>query len=415
VRGPGRPGLNLLEGVVDFLKVMGATGAAFPGRRWGLVLLFVGIGVGARLAFSPLLEQNTPFITLFPAIAASAWVAGRIGGVVATFLSVSLVNVFIMGPPWAPAIRTPADVSAFVLFVGVGLLITWLADSARASAEGHRESQERLQVLLAREEAARRQAESANVVRDQFLATVSHELRTPLNAVIGWAHMLRTRPMGPELIQQAVTVIERNALRQAKLVDDLLDISRILASRIRLDVALFSLSQAIGEAIDSLRLDAESSGVGLELEVEDTPVAIVGDRRRIEQVVFNLVGNAIKFTAPAGRVAVRLVRSEDEHTAVLTVSDTGVGIARDFLPYVFDAFRQEETGTMREKGGLGLGLAIARQITELHGGSLAAASEGKGRGATFTVRLPLPGGELTAPAHDQPDATERLEIGDQVG
>ena len=240
--------------------------------------------------------------------------------------------------------------------------------------------------LARREESARRAAEEASRAKDEFLSTLSHELRTPLNAVVGWSHLLRTGAVPEEQRERAFETIERNARAQAKLIEDLLDLSRIAQGKLVLAVGPVEVVRVVEAALDSVRLAVEAKGVRLQ-PVLDSHATIVGDADRLQQVVWNLLSNAIKFTPKHGRVQVRVSRSESY--VEVAVADNGQGIAPEFLPHVFDRFRQADGAINRQAGGLGLGLAIVRSLVELHGGSVTAASDGLGKGATFTVRLPM--------------------------
>ena len=249
-----------------------------------------------------------------------------------------------------------------------------------------RESEERRR-LLVRESAARAEAEEANRLKDEFLATISHELRTPLTAIIGWSHMLCHAGLDEATTQRGLETIERNAKIQAQLVDDLLDVSHVVTGKLSLSLAPVDLMSVVGAAVDSVRPSAESKGVRLEVALDSSASRVAGDAGRLQQVVWTLLSNAVKFTEPGGRVGVRLRREGLD--AELSVCDDGCGISPDFLPYVFDRFRQGDQSTTRVYGGLGLGLSIVRHLVELHGGTVSAESEGEGRGSTFIVRLPL--------------------------
>lgn len=273
-------------------------------------------------------------------------------------------------------------------FLGTAIDIT-----ARKLAEEERERSLQL------EQQARHEAEEASRLKDEFLATVSHELRTPLNAMLGWANLLRSGTVPQDRQDRALETIERNARSQAQLIEDLLDMSRILSGKLRLDIEPLDLAVVVGTALDSVRPAASAKGIQLQPTLESSRT-VMGDPNRLQQVVWNLLTNAVKFTPKGGRVQV-LVRCF-ESAVELTVADTGQGIARDFLPHVFDRFRQADGGTTRAKGGLGLGLSIARQLVEMHGGTIAAVSEGKGRGASFTVRLPL---SVTSRREPEPPAS----------
>jgi PAS domain S-box-containing protein len=248
---------------------------------------------------------------------------------------------------------------------------------ARADAEQAATENERLY----------REAQESSRLKDEFLATVSHELRTPLTAVLGWTHMLRTGQFNGDSTVKALETIERNARAQAQLIDDLLDISRIITGKLRIDVRPVNPNAFIEAAIEAVRPAAEAKGVRLQKIMDTSVVAVAGDPVRLQQVIWNLLANAIKFTPRGGRVQITLERV-NSHLEI-AVSDTGQGIAPEFLPHVFDRFRQADQRTTRQHGGMGLGLAIVRHLVELHGGTVEAASAGEGQGATFTVYLPV--------------------------
>jgi len=265
-----------------------------------------------------------------------------------------------------------------------------------ADVTERRQGEEERADLLARERSARREAEAANRAKDEFLAIVSHELRAPLNVMLGWSRMLRGGLLDETSRLHAIDTIERNIRLQVQLIDDLLDVSRIVTGNFRLDVRPTDLAGVIEAAVDSVRAAAHAKGIALERTVEPMPL-ILGDPARLQQVVWNLVSNAVKFTPAGGRVAVRLERLVSQVKVV--IADTGQGIERAMLPYVFDRFWQADAGSTRRHGGLGLGLAIVRHLTEAHDGAVAAESEGPGKGATFTVTLPIrmPGPVLGLP------------------
>ena len=248
-------------------------------------------------------------------------------------------------------------------------------------------------------EAARDAAEAANRLKDQFLANLSHELRTPLNAILGYARLLQTGIIGPDKWRQAIAVIERNAVAQNQLVEDLLDMSRITTGTVHLDPAPVPIASVIRQAVDAVRPAAEGKKLALVLELDPFAGMVSADATRLQQVFWNLLNNAVKFTPPGGRIAVRLERAGAAVEAA--ISDTGIGIPAAFLPFVFEPFRQADARLGRRFGGLGLGLAICRQLVELHGGSIEVTSAGDGQGATFTVRLPACD-TAGAPAPDTP-------------
>jgi signal transduction histidine kinase/DNA-binding response OmpR family regulator len=253
--------------------------------------------------------------------------------------------------------------------------------------------------LFAREQAARAEAEAANRAKDEFLATVSHELRTPLMAMVGWVQLLRAAPLDEALRARAIETISRNARVQTQLVDDLLDVSRIISGKLRLEPRPVDLPVVVSAAVDAVRPAAEAKGIVLDAVLDGRVGAVAGDADRLQQVVWNLLSNAVKFTPAGGRVTVTLSRRDGE--TEVRVSDTGQGIEPEFLPYVFDRFRQADNTSVRRHGGLGLGLAIARHLVELHGGQVRVDSPGEGRGSTFSVRLPAtppPGASGGGPA-----------------
>jgi PAS domain S-box-containing protein len=275
----------------------------------------------------------------------------------------------------------------------------------RKRAEGDRDR------LFMAAEKARTEAEAASRAKDEFLATLSHELRTPLTSIVGWVYLLRSGRLDPAGVARGLETIDRNAMLQAQLVSDILDMSRIMAARFRLNVRPLELAPVVAAAIDSLVPAASAKGIRL-LPILDPSAGVVsGDADRLQQVVWNLLSNAIKFTPPGGRVQVRLARVEGH--AEITVEDTGPGIRPEVLPHVFELFRQGDSSNTRSHGGLGLGLAVVRQLVELHGGTVHAASAGAGAGAAFTVRLPLSREEL-APELAAAAAGEPLASGPRL-
>jgi PAS domain S-box-containing protein len=257
-------------------------------------------------------------------------------------------------------------------------------EEARKAAEAANAERER---LLENERAARSEAERVNRMKDEFLATLSHELRTPLNAVLGWATTLRSGSPRIHELGEGLEVIERNARAQAQIIDDLLDMSRIISGKVRLDVQRVDLPTILSEAVETVRNAATAKGVRLLAVIDSLNAPISGDPNRLQQVFWNLFNNAIKFTPKGGRVQVLLERV-DSHVEV-SVIDTGEGISPEFLPYIFNRFEQADPSTTRHHGGLGLGLAIVKHLVELHGGSVRAKSGGTGKGATFIVSFPL--------------------------
>jgi signal transduction histidine kinase/ActR/RegA family two-component response regulator len=284
------------------------------------------------------------------------------------------------------------------------------APQERASGEAQREQ------LLRLERQARAAAEAANRTKDEFLAVLSHELRTPLNAVYGWARMLQAGQIRGEAAERALDAIVRNANAQVQLIDDLLDVSRVVSGKMRLDVRPVDLRTVIEGALDAVRPAAEAKTIRLQSVLDPRAGPITGDPGRLQQVIWNLLMNAVKFTPKGGRVQIQLQRV-NSHVEIV-VSDTGQGIAPDVLPFVFDRFRQADSSSTRAHSGLGLGLALVKHLVELHGGSVSAQSPGEGKGATFIVRLPLtiseiPGGPMPRP-HPTASTLEALPRGLRV-
>ncbi|MGH9849000.1 MAG: hybrid sensor histidine kinase/response regulator [Blastocatellia bacterium] len=253
--------------------------------------------------------------------------------------------------------------------------------------------EEARQELLAQEQAARAEAEAAAQAKDEFLAVISHELRTPLSAMLGWAEVLRSRQPGDSVYERALQTIERNAERQSQLIEDLLDTTRILSGKLRIEAQPLYLDALLEESLDVVRPAAEAKEIEMSAAFDTGANLIMGDANRLQQVFWNLLSNAIKFTEPGGRVEVRLERENAE--AKIIVRDTGKGITPDFLPHVFDLFRQADSSSARRQGGLGLGLALARRLVEMHGGTIRVNSSGEGQGATFTINLPARSGNRT--------------------
>ncbi|WP_422398716.1 ATP-binding protein [Trichormus variabilis] len=256
--------------------------------------------------------------------------------------------------------------------------------------------------LYEAERTARSAAEAANRIKDEFLAVLSHELRSPLNPILGWSKLLQNGKLDEATAKQALASIERNAKLQSELIEDLLDISRILQGKLSLAVSPLNLATTIRAASETVRLAAEAKSISIKANLDVEVGQVLGDSTRLQQVMWNLLSNAVKFTPVGGHVEVRL--EKDNNYAQVTVSDTGKGISPDFLPYVFDCFRQADSTTTRKFGGLGLGLAIVRNLVELHGGTIQAESLGEGLGATFIVRLPLMPIQLTV--NEEPQSLE---------
>ncbi len=272
----------------------------------------------------------------------------------------------------------------------------------RKRAEREREQ------LLKQEKAARAEAQAANQSKDEFLTVVSHELRSPLNSILGYARLLRTRPADPAQIKQTVEIIERNGRMQLQLIEDLLDTARIISGKLKLEVQPVALVGVVTAALEAVRPAAQAKSIEMVSDIDPLAGQITGDPGRLQQVVWNLLSNAIKFTPRSGRVELRM-ESVDHHVHIM-VSDTGKGIEPEFLPFVFDRFRQSDSSSSRRFGGLGLGLSLVKQLVELHGGTVEAASDGPGCGATFTVMLPQCSAQTGAVGAEQPRAVAQREV-----
>ncbi|MCC2656960.1 MAG: two-component hybrid sensor and regulator [Panacagrimonas sp.] len=278
------------------------------------------------------------------------------------------------------------DERAARLVEGVAAQAAVALDNARLYESAQRSMLEREQLLVS-ERAARAEAERHSALKDEFLATLSHELRTPLSAILGWAEVLRRSPVRGQTLEKGLETIERNARMQTQLIEDLLDMSRITSGKVRLDIQQVIPIRVIESALESVRPAAESKGLRLETALDPVAGPVSGDPGRLQQVIWNLLSNAIKFTPRGGKIHVVLERV-NSHVEI-SVSDTGQGIEPAFLPHVFERFRQSDSSTTRQHGGLGLGLSIVRQLVELHGGQVRAKSPGAGQGATFSVELPV--------------------------
>jgi len=285
---------------------------------------------------------------------------------------------------------------ATVALLSIALLATIfdarLESRNRTIAESLQAAAERQQLYLD-EQRARVEAENVSQMKDEFLATLSHELRTPLNAMLGWSQLLLQGHRDGAMLRRGLETIERNARAQSQLIEDMLDMSRLLAGKVRIDAAPIQPQDFVNAALETARPAALARGIGLNASIDHRAGPVRGDLARMQQVMSNLISNAIKFTEPGGEVTVTLRLDGDgygdEGAVAIDVADTGAGIAPEFLPYVFDRFRQADSSSARRHGGLGLGLAIARQLVELQGGAISVASRGEGQGATFTLHLPL--------------------------
>jgi signal transduction histidine kinase len=350
----------------------------------------IGVGLPADVV-------DRPTRLTAAALLAVAVVVTGFGVVIALFVRRRLVDAqravaeaaraLARGEPIAPRPSSIAEIQDLSTALGDAAKI--LDTRLRERDEAQEEAERQRTAALEREQAGRRAAEALSRAKDEFVATVSHELRTPLNAIFGWVTLLRSADLGPERQRQGLDVIHRNAAAQLALINDLLDMSRVLRGTIRLEMHPIDLGTVVDAAIDALKPTADARRISLNVDAVCGVALVSGDQSRLQQIIFNIVSNSLKFTPPEGRIDVTLETAGDD--AVLRIADTGEGIAPEFLPFVFERFRQEGAHGGRPHEGLGIGLSLVRHLAELHGGSVSAASDGKGRGATFSLRLPLLG------------------------
>ena len=372
--------------------------------RYGLALASFGLILGASFGFERILPFRVDLTSMIIiAMIASAWYLGLGPGLMLAIILELTLDYFT--PPSFTGRSLAIIFNRMVLFSSV----VWFASSRRNAEQKLREQSEQLQAALASERVARTQAETSDRLKDEFLATVSHELRTPLSAILGWASMLNLGDLGEDTRRTALSVIERNAKAQADIISDILDVSRIITGKLRIESRPIQLEPIIGAALETLQLAASAKEINIKLDLEPEAGLVAGDPDRLQQVIWNVVANAIKFTPNGGEVEVALKRV-DSHVE-LNVSDNGIGISGDFLPHVFERFRQADSSRTRKHGGLGLGLAIVRHLVELHGGTVAAESAGLGKGARVTVRLPvatsaqLPSNDLVSGNHGKAETS----------
>ncbi|HVE59837.1 MAG TPA: HAMP domain-containing sensor histidine kinase [Pyrinomonadaceae bacterium] len=357
--------------------------------RYGLPLLAFVLIILSSVAFQRLFSFGFDLTLLVIALLiATAWYLGRNPGLFIALVFEASLIYFSTAPFTSKSIF--ATVNRLALFISLVLFTS----SRRSAEQKLREQQELLRQTLASEQAARRDAETAGRVKDEFLATVSHELRTPLSAILGWSMMLKNRSMEEAETKRALEVIERNAKAQGEIIGDLLDISQIVTGKFTIEQKRVEVAAIIRTTAEALRPQAETKSIDLTVLLDEAEFFVVGDDERLRQIVSNLASNAVKFTPDGGAVSIRATRNAAN--LEITVSDSGIGIEKEFLPFIFDKFRQADASTTRLHGGLGLGLSIVSHLAELHGGNVSAASEGEGKGAVFTLSLPLAENESQA-------------------
>jgi signal transduction histidine kinase/CheY-like chemotaxis protein len=345
--------------------------------RYVLAAAAVGLAFGVRLAAKPLIGNASPFLFFTPAVMVAAWFGGIGPALFSTGIGAELGNYFFLSRIGEPDFERWDRVAMFLL---VACLIIALTTVVKASRR-------RLAESLWREQRARAEAEATNQSKDDFLGLVSHELQTPVSVVLGWASAIRKRRLYGDALNVALDAIERNAHVQSRLVQDIMDRARIVTGRLRLEPQTVSVTEIVRAAVEQMRPAFDHVHVQVTTAIEDMPHPMSADPVRLQQVFTNLLSNAAKFTPPGGHVAIEATSTAT--AATVTIKDDGAGISREFLPHVFDGFQQEPHGLAAGSHGLGLGLSIARHFVERHGGTIRAASSGRGKGATFTVTLPL--------------------------
>src|SRR3954447_6694134 len=349
--------------------------------RFAIALAAVSVVFIVDATTASAVDDVSKFVLLGTAVLASAWFAGTGPALAAAVVGAALGWIGVGNEP-----RTAMQVATHLaLFMIQSLLLTAVVSELRAA---RRAAEQQTRVA----DAARRDGEAANRMKDEFLATVSHELRTPLNAVLGWVHLLRTGKLDAPTAGRGLESIERNVRLQAQLTGDLLDVSKALTGKLQLNPNPISLAEPVQQAVKAIESAARAKDVMLGISLPDKPVVVLGDQMRLRQIAWHLLANAIKFTPRGGAVDLA-VEAAGRH-ARLIVRDSGRGIAPEFLPRIFDRFTQADASPTRAAGGLGVGLALVRELVELHGGEIDARNAETGRGAIFTGHFPLQPAEL---------------------
>jgi signal transduction histidine kinase len=345
----------------------------------------VAIACLVRLAMGPFLGSLFPFLFFFPAILVSAWYGGFWPGLLSTLLSACLLLIFWIEPFGELSVAHTIELLAVVIFIAVGLAIAAAHESLhrqQAAQQAARLEAERTAVLAQR---AQREADAANRAKDEFLSVLSHELRTPLTAILGWTSMLRTRELDPVTTARALEAIERNSLAQARLIEDIFDVSSVISGKLRLDIQPVDPAALVRASLDLIAPAAQAKGLALGATIAPDLGIIRADPDRFQQILWNLLFNAVKFTPSGGRISIEVERRQSQ--LQIRVEDTGQGISAEFLPHVFERFQMEDPSSTRVHRGLGLGLALVKNLVEMHGGSITAESKGARQGATFIVTL----------------------------
>lgn len=351
-----------------------------------VAVLAVFCAVVVRAICHTVFNETVPYTPFYPAIVAATMYGRLPGGLIATVFATFAASLWL--PPFGhPGLEEPTDLIGLFLFLLVSGLVVALCEAMRRAQQSAELDADQERRAVERERAARVEAEEANRLKDQFLASVSHELRTPLQSILGWVHLLREDGISPSDRREGLAVIERNARAQSRLIEDLLDMSRIVAGKMRLSPAVINPEQVIDAAVQTVMLAAQAKRIAIVKHCDKTGTALWADPDRLQQIVWNLLSNAIKFSPAETTVEIAL-RSTPKSVAI-EVADEGEGIDSAFLPHVFDRFRQADMSTSRRHGGLGLGLSIVKHLVELHGGQIEAASPGPGRGTRMTAFFPV--------------------------
>jgi signal transduction histidine kinase/CheY-like chemotaxis protein len=354
------------------------------GKTTAVALLAVLLAAIVRTICHSLFNETIPYTPFYPAIVVATMYGRLRGGVIATILAAGAAS-FWLSPFGSPTIVEATDLIGLGLFVVVSALVVALCERMLSAHEAAEQHAEQRQAALVEAQTARRNAEDASRLKDVFLATVSHELRTPLQAILGWSEVLAVEASDNRQWQEGLHVIEQNARAQATLIEDLLDLGRITSGKLRLTPRPINPKSIIDAAVQTVKVGAEAKRIRIERDYRAS-CSLYADPDRLQQVVWNLLSNAVKFSSADSTITVRLEATES--LATISVIDEGKGISPDFLPHIFDLFRQADASVSRSQTGLGIGLSLVKHIVELHGGSVHAASEGVGRGTSISVQMP---------------------------
>ena len=358
-----------------------------PLARFGVALLAVAIACLARAPMGPIVGIRFQFLIFFPAILLSAWYGGFWPGLLSTLLSACFLLILWTDPVGMVSVAHPTDTLAILLFIAIGVAIAAAHESLHRQQEAQQAARLEAERTVVLAQLAEHEAGAANRAKDEFLSALSHELRTPLTAILGWTSVLRTRELDAATTARALEAIERNSLAQARLIEDIFDVSSVISGKLRLEVRPIDPAALARATIELMTPAVQAKGLLLEDKIAPDLGIVRADPDRFQQILWNLLFNAVKFTPSGGRISVEIARRRAE--ILIRVADTGQGISREFLPHVFERFRMEDPTSTRQHRGLGLGLALVKHLVEMHGGSVTAESKGLGQGATFTVYLPV--------------------------